>query len=359
MSLDNASSLTIAGDTSLGYYYLQQNKWKSVLERVEVDPLSFFEGVKPALSGSGHFILNLETVLSYTDGEACVGKEYCGIDDPDNTIDVLKDLKVSAVTLANNHALDFGTEKFKETLVHLHGAGIGVMGAGLRRQDALAPSCFPVVSNSGIYRNVYVLSALRASQLYADFGFFADSRRAGVARATAGNVARQVERIREQDPEGFIIYYPHWQGRDYREISEAIINHCRQSIDAGVDMVVGHGTHAAGKIEHYNGKLIFHSIGNFVINSPGRYARMKAAPWSMLVSLDFSSMVLTNDSPEVSVLPIKTDNRTTGFNVAPLNDPREFLESIVSGDDAHEQVSIGSLSNWISLPTSVAPLQSR
>jgi poly-gamma-glutamate capsule biosynthesis protein CapA/YwtB (metallophosphatase superfamily) len=357
--MDNASSLTIAGDTSLGYYYLQQDKWKSVLERVEVDPLSFFEGVKPELSDSNHFILNLETVLSYTDGEACVGKEYCGIDDPDNTLEVLKDLKVSAVTLANNHALDFGAEKFKETLVHLHSAGIGVMGAGLRRQDALAPYCFPVVSNSVAYQNVYVLSALRASQLYSEFGFFADSRRAGVARATVGNVARQVERIREQDPEGFIIYYPHWQGRDYREVSERIINHCRQSIDAGVDMVIGHGTHAAGRIEHYNGKLIFHSIGNFVINSPGRYARMKAAPWSMLVRLDFSSMSSIDDGPEVSILPLNTDNRETGFNVAPLNDPREFLELIVSDDDVREKITIGSSSNWILLPASVAELQSR
>lgn len=359
MSLDNASALTIAGDTSLGYYYLQRDRWKSVLERVEVDPLSFFEEIKPTLSDSGHFILNLETVLSYTDGEACVGKEYCGIDDPDNTLEVLKELEVSAVTLANNHALDFGTEKFKETLIHLYSAGIGVMGAGLRRQDALAPACFSVLSDTGIRRNVYVLSALRASRRYTEFGFFADSSRAGVARATVGNVARQVERIREQDPEAFIVYYPHWQGRDYQEVSGGMISHCRQSIDDGVDMVVGHGTHAAGKIEHYNGRLIFHSIGNFVINSPGRYSRMKAAPWSMLVRLDFSAMVSVEDAPEVSILPINTDNRETGFNVAPLSDHREFLKLTMLDEDIREQVTVDSTSKWVSLTAPATVLHSK
>lgn len=350
MSLDDTSSLTFAGDTSLGYQYFQRAQWKNELERAKNDPVSFFEEVKPALADSGHFILNLETVLSHTDGESCIGKEYCGIDDPINTLKVLKHLNVDAVNLANNHALDFGTEKFMETLVHLHKAGVGVIGAGLHRQDALAPACFSVQSDSGIRRNVYVLSAMRASRRYTEFGFFADSRRAGVARATAGNISGQVESIREQDPESFIVYYPHWQGRDYREVSEGIIAHCRQSIDAGVDMVIGHGTHTAGKLEKYNGKLIFHSIGNFIFNSPGRYKSMKAAPWSMLVKLDFSAMVSVGDVPSVSILPINTDNRETDFNVAPLDDPRKFLELVVPDADTRGQVSTGSASSWVVLP---------
>lgn len=350
MSLDNTNLLTFAGDTSLGYQYFQREQWKNELERVKNDPVSFFEEVKPALSDGGYFILNLETVLSYTDGESCLGKEYCGIDDPANTLKVLEYLNVSAVNLANNHALDFGTEKLMETLVHLHRAGVGVMGAGLRRQEAQAPTCFSVQSDNGVQRNVYVLSAMRASRRYTEFGFFADSRRAGVARASAGNISGQVERIREQDPEGFIVYYPHWQGRDYQQVSEGIVSHCRQSIDAGVDMVIGHGTHTAGTLERYDGKLIFHSIGNFIFNSPGRYRSMKAAPWSMLVRLDFSSMASIGDAPAVSVFPIVTDNRQTDFNVAPLHDPGEFLELVVPDADIRGQVTPGSAPSWLELP---------
>src|SRR4051794_11983679 len=51
----------------------------------------------------------------------------------------LAELGVDAVTLANNHALDYGPEALLDTLAHLGAAGVGVAGAGADERSARAP----------------------------------------------------------------------------------------------------------------------------------------------------------------------------------------------------------------------------
>jgi poly-gamma-glutamate capsule biosynthesis protein CapA/YwtB (metallophosphatase superfamily) len=53
---------------------------------------------------------------------------------------VLTRLGVDCVTLANNHALDYGAEALLNTLAHLDAAGIGHVGAGADLEAARAPT---------------------------------------------------------------------------------------------------------------------------------------------------------------------------------------------------------------------------
>lgn len=58
--------------------------------------------------------------------------------------------------------------------------------------------------------------------------------------------------------------HAHEQGATRQEPSEFIPVFCRAMIDAGADMVVGHGPHLIRGMEIYKGKPIFYSLGNFV-----------------------------------------------------------------------------------------------
>lgn len=58
---------------------------------------------------------------------------------PPEAVDVLTALGVDCVTLANNHALDFGPEALLDTLAHLEGAGIAWVGAGPDVEAARRP----------------------------------------------------------------------------------------------------------------------------------------------------------------------------------------------------------------------------
>lgn len=321
--------IAFGGDTGLGTRYFKNEKWAHVLERVKQKPISFFEGVKPHLGDIDYLVVNLETVLSYSDGEPAPGKLYCGIDDPDDTISCLKYIGANSVSLANNHAMDFGIEKLLETMVHLQASDIKVIGGGASRDAALKPDVVTVSGRDGYTRNIYVLSALRAPKRYSEYGFFAKGDRPGLARSTAVRIDEIVSNIKAKDPTAYIIYYPHWQGRDYSEVGESIANYCRDRVDAGVDMIVGHGTHTIGKIEYYNKSFIFHSIGNFVFNTQGQYSKTGAPPYGMVLKLDFSKTSHESRNPVISILPLLVDNRSTNFMTYPQNDFDAFNESVV------------------------------
>ncbi len=58
--------------------------------------------------------------------------------------------------------------------------------------------------------------------------------------------------------------HAHEQGDTKEDPAEFIPVFCREMIDAGADMVVGHGPHLIRGLEMYKGKPIFYSLGNFV-----------------------------------------------------------------------------------------------
>lgn len=61
-----------------------------------------------------------------------------------------------------------------------------------------------------------------------------------------------------------ISLHAHEQGDTKEEPAEFIPVFCREMIDAGADMVVGHGPHLIRGMEMYKGKPIFYSLGNFI-----------------------------------------------------------------------------------------------
>jgi poly-gamma-glutamate synthesis protein (capsule biosynthesis protein) len=90
---------------------------------------------------------------------------------PPAATELLGRLGVDCVTLANNHALDYGSEALLETLEHLRSAGIACVGAGADRARARAP----VVLERGGFR----LAMLGASDHPAEYAASADL--AGIA----------------------------------------------------------------------------------------------------------------------------------------------------------------------------------
>jgi UDP-N-acetylmuramyl pentapeptide synthase/poly-gamma-glutamate capsule biosynthesis protein CapA/YwtB (metallophosphatase superfamily) len=310
-SMSKPFTITFCGDTSLGYYYLEKyrHKYPEAHERLQSNPMSFFEGIKPLLEDSDEIIVNLETVLSKNPGEPIAGKEYPGCDDPETTIRVLKELGVTAVTLANNHTMDFGPDRLLAMIDLLEKNAISVIGAGKNIKEARKP--YKVTGNvDGRQLNVYILNGMRATKRYSEYGFFAGKDAPGIANTSFKAMSRSIREIRKKDPEAMVVVCPHWQGIDYKDTDEHHREWCRNIIDAGASHVIGHGSHKEDLIEEYNGGTIFYSIGNFIFNSPGRYHSKTAEPYSLIVKSSF-----IRDRALFSAARITTDNRLTGFQV--------------------------------------------
>src|SRR5699024_3731486 len=123
------------------------------------------------------------------------------------------------------------------------------------------------------------------------------------------------------DPESIIVVCPHWQGLDYKWASKhsRIKNRCRTFIDAGANYIFSHGTHMMNDIEQYNGGTIAYSIGNFVFNSPGRYKKLQAPPYSLIVNTEVQEDQNGQWTVKNKFYPILTDNKATNFNVRKIN----------------------------------------
>jgi poly-gamma-glutamate capsule biosynthesis protein CapA/YwtB (metallophosphatase superfamily) len=187
------------------------------------------------------------------------------------------------MSFANNHHMDAGEEGFADTLKILKRLGVRSCGAGKNLTEARCPA----LVCSG---NTTVAFLAYSSILWPGYAATDDS--AGCAPLRVTTRYEQVEpeqpgsppRIRtsthpvdlsamEQDIRSakeiadVVVVTPHW-GLHFvpGTIAEYETEVARAAIDAGADLVLGCHQHVLKPIQVYRGKVIFHGLGNFVMD---------------------------------------------------------------------------------------------
>src|SRR5919112_3946098 len=123
--------VAVAGDTMLG------RRVAEAIERSRRPPVH--RDVIAVAAEAGLFVVNLECCISDR-GERWPdpGKPFY-FRAPPVAAELLAEMGVDCVTLANNHALDYGPEALLDTLDHLEGAGVAAVGAGPDAETARSP----------------------------------------------------------------------------------------------------------------------------------------------------------------------------------------------------------------------------
>jgi poly-gamma-glutamate synthesis protein (capsule biosynthesis protein) len=130
------ATLALAGDTMLG---------RGVGDRLAADPdvPLVAPEVAARIAGADAAVFNLECCISSRGDRFPDPRKPFFFRAPPIAARRLADLGVTAVTLANNHALDYGPTALLDTLAHLEDAGIAVVGAGSDDEHARAPVTIP------------------------------------------------------------------------------------------------------------------------------------------------------------------------------------------------------------------------
>ncbi|HDP70538.1 MAG TPA: CapA family protein [Actinobacteria bacterium] len=217
-----------------------------------------FSDVTKILTSADVTIANLECALSTRGTKA--DKEYTFRGHPSWAIGI-KNAGIDAVSLANNHSLDFGTEALRDTINILDEYGIYHAGAGMNSSKALLPAMMEI--------NEKKASFLAFSYIIPN-GFLPSSTRAGIAHARSpyALVTNGIKDAKENSD--FVIVSFHWgvEYEDYPIKSQIELAHL--AIDAGADLVVAHHPHVIQGIEIYKDKLIAYSLGDFVFDHYSR-----------------------------------------------------------------------------------------
>ncbi len=182
--------------------------------------------------------------------------------------DVLAELGVELVGVANNHALDQGHAGLRETLAALDGARL--VHAGV---DASDPYAARVVEHGG-HRVAFLAATDAMNRRSSDGPALAIARLDPDAPLLA---AITEARARAE----LVIVAVHWSSDFVAEVSGSQRRLARRLIDAGADVVLGTGPHVLQPIEHLESArgqaLVAYSLGNLA-SGMGRAYRVGVEP---------------------------------------------------------------------------------
>jgi poly-gamma-glutamate capsule biosynthesis protein CapA/YwtB (metallophosphatase superfamily) len=326
-----AIRVLLVGDTSFGENYQRDVKaggGVDILERRGYDyPLS---RVKPLLAGADLVVANLETPLTAPGQSALAGrKQYVHWSDPEKAPAALVRHNIKAACLANNHAMDYGKAGLESTLAALARHGIGHYGAGGDEAAAEGPLRVELGAGAGKVRLAFLGGFEHHAVYDEDYRFYARGEQPGVRRLDLDRLCADIDRLRRDEPGTFVVVTPHW-GRDYGAVRREQVDGAHRLVDAGADLVAGSGAHHFQSAELYRGRWVLYNLGNFVFNSPGRYARARSHGMSLAAELRFPADG-RGGAPRLRLYPLLSDNLRTGYRPAPagagdIAEAREALE---------------------------------
>ncbi len=214
---------------------------------------SLAAAVKEIAGGADLFIANLECCIS--DRGAPVrepGKPFY-FRAPPVAAERLAEIGVNCVSLANNHALDFGSKALQDTLDHLRAAGIAVVGAGCDEAAARAPV---VLDAGGVRVRIGAVSDHPAS-------YAAGVQRPGIAFADLARASvppwLRVACTPDADADVTIVL-PHW-GPNMRSSPVPHVRRAAAALQAaGATLIAGHSAHVP---QGPSGRTLF-DLGDFI-----------------------------------------------------------------------------------------------
>lgn len=283
-------------------------------------------------------IVNLETPITNVLSSKLEGKKSCiHWSDVEVTPKRLKKLGVDVVTLGNNHALDYGEEGLFQTLELLDDVGIAHFGAGKNLEEASRPY-FKEIKLGSKKCNLYVFGGYKYREDYEkDFDFYAKENKPGVFVIQPENVAERIKEIKENDKDAYIVMFPHF-GFDNQKTVPIQRQMAKAYLDAGADIVIGHGPHHMNEIEYYNDKPIVYALGNFIFLTD---FKDNIAPYGLVAQLVFSEKDILK--PKVVLYPVCINERRTNYQPRPIleEELEEFLGYLFEGNESlREKVTI-------------------
>ena len=165
------------------------------------------------------------------------------------------------VSLANNHAYDYGNEALLDTFDTLEAAEVPYVGAGRNLEEALKPVY--LIANG---MKIAVVSATQIERNANPDTKEATASSAGVLRCLDPSALLRVIAEAKENSD-FVILYIHWGTESQEEIDWLQQEQSATYARAGVDLIIGDHPHCLQKIDVVEGVPVVYSLGNFWFNS--------------------------------------------------------------------------------------------
>ncbi len=248
--------LSFVGDVMLGRY---------IREYGEAYGYKFFFDKASAIwENSDYTFANLECAVLMKDESQYKkdDKEIHLSASPESVLAMLQN-GINAITYANNHSHDYGTEAFNEATEYFESIGLNYSGTTTRYDE----------------RNERLLSTQLITENNTRIGFIGvtnviyEGLGSGSGILTSGNASLFTSVFEAHEANDLTIVYVHW-GKEYNTMpTESQTELAHKLIDTGADIVIGSHSHSLQPIEKYGNGIIFYSLGNFIMDQINSFTR--------------------------------------------------------------------------------------
>ena len=204
---------------------------------------------------------------------------------------------IDIVSVASNHAMDWGPEALIDTVELFRSKGKMVIGGGRDDAEARAPA---IVERNGVriaflaYCSVLRdgqasgkgkagIAPLRAHTHYLPEEFQPGTPPRIVTVPYEDDVkAMQDDIVKAKRRADVVVLSIHW---GLRHVPKTICTYqppiAHAAIDAGADLIIGHHAHSIKAVEVYKGKVCFYSVGNLMTTGSPKTAR-STYDWNLI-----------------------------------------------------------------------------
>jgi len=276
-------TISAAGDVTLGGDPRGSNQFMREFERNEQDHSHFLRNVKHIFDADDLTIVNLEGTL--TEATAHMNKTYV-FRGPPHFAKILSSSGVDAVTLANNHSIDFLELGYQDTADALEAEGIAYFGND--------------------FNTILEIKGIRVGLF--GFRFWENNQ------WNRNQITSAIKDLQERGAQLIIAYF-HWGIESASTPSAYQRTLGRFTIDSGADLVLGAQPHVLQAIEEYNGKNIVYSLANFCFGGNNNPTDQDTFIFQQTFTFDDGELQDTN---ETNIIPVLISSERWRNNFQPI-----------------------------------------
>jgi poly-gamma-glutamate capsule biosynthesis protein CapA/YwtB (metallophosphatase superfamily) len=210
--------------------------------------------LQDSLGAADLAMVNLETAIT-TRGTK-IGKEF-HFRAPASALRTVQGAGVDAVSMANNHGVDYGPVGLADTLAAKKASPIPIVGIGADEDEAYAPA---VLSAKGLQVAVFGASEVFEMTLSR---YSAGPGKGGIASAAPIVRLRKAVAAASRKYDVVVVFL-HW-GLDYQKCPDPLSADTAQALEeAGADIIVGGHSHRVNGAGWLGRSYVAYGLGNFV-----------------------------------------------------------------------------------------------
>lgn len=256
---DGVITLRFAGDVLLDDSYAIAAYQRELSGGYIIAENAFDDTMLGLMRGADIFMLNNE--FTYTlRGEPTPEKQFTFRAFPAD-VSFLNDIGTDIVTLANNHAYDYGEISLIDSMDTLKNAGIAYAGAGYNIDEASSPVYFV---NDDV--RIAIIASTQIERMPSPDTKGATTDAPGVFRSM--DLAELTAAIKEaKEVSDYVIVFTHWGTEGAAEPDWSQNEQAPLIAEAGADLIIGAHPHVLQKIAWQGDTPVFYSLGNYLFNS--------------------------------------------------------------------------------------------